>query len=115
MVMPVLSVKFPKNTASLELMFPVNVPLKVKFLILLVPERPMFPVPAVTSKLIEFASDMAPVLSVLAVPELFVSNIRGVPVIVHVVEPVNTVPVVFTEIVFVPNAKVPVNPDRFSD
>jgi hypothetical protein len=59
---------------------------------------------------------MSPVLSVLAVPALLVSNIRGVPVIVHVVEPVNTVPVVFKEIVFVvPNAKVPVNPDRFSD
>jgi hypothetical protein len=81
---------------------------------LLVPQT-TDPVPAVISKLMEFASVTDCEEIVLAVPEVFVSNIRGVPVIVQKTEPVNTVPVVFKEIVFVPNAKVPVNPVIFID
>jgi hypothetical protein len=52
---------------------------------------------------------------VLADEEVFVSRMSGVPVTENVVAPVKTVPVLFKEIVFVPNARVPVNPVIVSD
>jgi hypothetical protein len=47
---------------------------------------------------------------VRAVALLLVRIICGVPVTVMVVAPVNTVPVLFSEMVFVPKASVPVKP-----
>jgi hypothetical protein len=56
------------------------------------------------------ASVTEPGLIVLAVALELVRIISGVPVTVMVVAPVKTVPVLFTEIVFVPKANVPVKP-----
>ena len=47
---------------------------------------------------------------VLAVALELVQIIKGVPVTVMVVAPVKIVPVLFSEIVFVPKASVPVKP-----
>jgi hypothetical protein len=46
----------------------------------------------------------------MAVAPVLVTLITGVPVTLYVVAPVNIVPVLFKEIVLVPNANVPVNP-----
>jgi hypothetical protein len=60
------------------------------------------------------ASATAPGLMVLAVVVALVQIISGVPVTAMVVAPVNIVPVLFNEIVFVPNASVPVKPVQVS-
>jgi hypothetical protein len=57
-----------------------------------------------------FASVTAAGVIVLAVALELVAIIKGVPVTVMVVAPVKIVPVLFSEIVFVPNASVPVKP-----
>ena len=68
------------------------------------------PVPAVNLKEMLLASVTAPGEMVLEVALLLVQIICGVPVTVMVVAPVKIVPVLFSEIVFVPKASVPVNP-----
>ena len=68
------------------------------------------PVPAVIRNDIALASVTKPGLIVLAVALELVQIICGVPVTVMVVAPVNTVPVLFSEMVFVPKASVPVKP-----
>jgi hypothetical protein len=93
----------------------VYVPLKIKLLIRVLAVVVMVPVPATTSKLMLLASVGVLALMVLADTELFVSRMSGVPVTENVVAPVKTVPVLFKEIVFVPNARVPVNPVIVSD
>ena len=70
----------------------------------------MLPVPAVILNDILLASVTAPGLSILAVAVELVQIIKGVPVTVMVVAPVKIVPVLFSEIVFVPKASVPVKP-----
>ena len=56
------------------------------------------------------ASVAAPGITVMPVDPVLVTLITGVPDTECVVAPVKTVPVLFNEIVFVPNANVPVNP-----
>jgi hypothetical protein len=56
------------------------------------------------------ASVTAVGVTVLADAVLLLRIIKGVPVTVMVVAPVNTVPVLFSEMVFVPKASVPVKP-----
>jgi hypothetical protein len=68
------------------------------------------PVPAVILKEILFASVTAVGEIVRAVALELVHIINGVPVTVMVVAPVNIVPVLFNDIVFVPKASVPVKP-----
>ena len=68
------------------------------------------PVPAVILNEILLDSVTAVGVSVLNVALLLVRIICGVPVTVMVVAPVNTVPVLFSEMVFVPKASVPVKP-----
>jgi hypothetical protein len=68
-------------------------------------------VPPVKLNDIAFAPDTTvPALTVIAVEPVLVTFIMGVPVVVYVDAPVNIAPVLFSEIVFVPNANVPVNP-----
>jgi hypothetical protein len=68
------------------------------------------PVPAVILNEIALASETSPGFIVLFELLLLVRIINGVPVTVMVVAPVNTVAVLFSEIVFVPKASVPVKP-----
>lgn len=72
--------------------------------------NPSVPVPAVILNEMLFASVTAVGVSVRAVALESVQIINGVPVTVVVVEPVKIVPVLFSEIVFVPKASVPVKP-----
>jgi hypothetical protein len=72
--------------------------------------RPKPPVPAVILKEILFASVTACGEIFLVVALLSVQIICGVPVTVMVVAPVKIVPVLFSDIVFVPKASVPVKP-----
>ena len=72
------------------------------------------PVPAVILNEILLASVTAPGLIVLAVALELVQIICGVPVTVMVVAPVKIVPVLFSEMVFVPKASVPVKPVQVS-
>ena len=67
-------------------------------------------VPPVKLKDMALASVIAVVVTVMAVEPVLVTLITGVPVTVNVVAPVKTVPVLFSEMVFVPKASVPVNP-----
>ena len=68
------------------------------------------PVPAVTLNEMLLASVTKPALIVLDDALELVQIIKGVPVTVMVVAPVKIVLVLFTEIVFVPKASVPVKP-----
>jgi hypothetical protein len=72
--------------------------------------RVKVPVPAVILNEILFASVTAVGVIVLDVALELVQIIKGVPVTVMVVAPVKIVPVLFSEIVFVPKASVPVKP-----
>lgn len=67
-------------------------------------------VPAVNLNDMLLASVAAPGITVMPVDPVLVTLITGVPDTECVVAPVKTVPVLFNEIVFVPNANVPVNP-----
>jgi len=69
-----------------------------------------FPVPAGTLNDILFASVTTVGVIVFVVALELVQIIKGVPVTVMVVAPVNIVPVLFSEIVLVPKASVPVKP-----
>jgi hypothetical protein len=60
------------------------------------------------------ASVTAVALIILLDPLLLVQIICGVPVTVMVVAPVKIAPVLFSEIVFVPKASVPVKPVQVS-
>ena len=68
------------------------------------------PVPAVILKEMLLASVTAVGAMVLPVAVALVQIIKGVPVTVMVVAPVKIAPVLFSEIVFVPKASVPVKP-----
>ena len=72
--------------------------------------REKLPVPAVILNEMLLASVTAAGVIVLAVALELVRIISGVPVTVMVVTPVKIVPVLFSEIVFVPKANVPVKP-----
>ena len=105
-----LKVKSPYRVLAVFANDPVYVPLKIKLLIwppvVIIVEL----LPATISKLMLLASVGVPALIVLEEDPTFVSRMSGVPVTENVVAPVKTVPVLFKEIVFVPNARVPVNP-----
>jgi hypothetical protein len=80
------------------------------YLVAIIVYQVIVPVPAVILKDIAFASETRPGFIVLAVALELVHIINGVPVTVMVVAPVKIVPVLFNDMVFVPNANVPVKP-----
>jgi hypothetical protein len=71
---------------------------------------PKVPVPAVTLKEMLFASVTIPGSIARDVALELVQIINGTPVTVMAVEPTKIAPVLLSEILFVPNANVPVNP-----
>jgi hypothetical protein len=108
-LIPDTSFKSPYNENSALAKAPVYGETKVRLLInppveIVVPLDP----PEFISKLMLFVSDTAPAVITLAPVPVIIIN--GVPVTVHVVEPVNCIETPLIVIVFVPNARVPLNP-----
>jgi hypothetical protein len=115
-VMPVEAFKFPYSIVPAAMVnapaYPVGFTpsVKSKFLKEEEDENVIVPVPAVILNEMLLASVTAVGVIVRAVALAFVQIICGVPVTAIVVEPAKIVPVLFKEIVFVPNANVPVKP-----
>ena len=86
------------------------VPLKIKLLTDCPVVIDILPVPAEILKLMLFASVGVLGVIVLLTEPLYVDIINGVPVTEYVVSPVKKTPELTQLIVFVPNARVPVNP-----
>jgi hypothetical protein len=114
-VIPVDALKSPKIVIVPKVAAPAypvgfTPSVKSRFLIELDEDVVKVPVPAVTLNEILLASVTDVGVIVLAVALLLVQIINGVPVTDMVVAPVKIVPVLFSEIVFVPKARVPVKP-----
>ena len=113
LVIPVEALKLPYTVTELLAIapaYPVGFVPSVKSKLSTEPTTDQLPVPAMVLKEMLLASVTAPGLIVLAVAVALVQIISGVPVTVMVVAPVKIVPVLFSEIVFVPKASVPVKP-----